>query len=277
VIVLILVAILWVAVLVPGVIAKLHERRSAGSIGRFHQRLDLLQRTGPKLVEPAHRLAPAGPVLVGPPILVPVAPPPVRPNLTLVPPPVEGDPAMSDSVTEEPDPATQVDDGVVVELRPERDQWRELDEMAYGEVIEQIEEMPEPPRLSQRELNAVERRRKARQRRRDAFGVLCALTALTGLLGLARPLRGVWIASAVFLGLLVVFVGFAVYGQRIEAERRHLVKLQRTKFARDAELQPESTIVKYLSSDELSQYHQALATYYESEDSRLTGEARAIS
>ncbi len=79
-----------------------------------------------------------------------------------------------------------------------------------------------------------------------------------------------------FLGLLVAFVGLAVYGQRIEAERRHLAKLQRTELARE-EPEPESTIVKYLSTEELSQYHQALASYYESEDSRLSGEARAIS
>ena len=55
-IVLILVAVLWIAVLVPSVISKLSERRSAGSIDHFHQRLDLLERTGPKLVAPAYRL-----------------------------------------------------------------------------------------------------------------------------------------------------------------------------------------------------------------------------
>jgi hypothetical protein len=273
VLVLVLVAILWIAVLVPGVISKLHERRSAGSIGRFHQRLDLLERTGPKLVKPAYRLTGSRTASIASPVVVPVAPPPVRPNLTLVPSPVEGASAMSESVIEEPEFVH--DDGVVVQLRRDRGDPEELDELLYGEVIEHAE-VPELTRTDQRDLVATERRLRARRRRRDTFGALCALVALTGLLGLAHPLRGAWVASGVFLGLLVVFVGLAVYGQRVEAERRHLEKLQRTEFAREVELESESTIVKYLSSEELTEYHQALTSYYESEDSRLTGEARAI-
>jgi hypothetical protein len=273
VLVLVLVAILWVAVLVPGVISKLRERRAAGSIGRFHERLDLLERTGPKLVKPAYRLTGSRSASVGPPVLVPVAPPPVRPNLTLVPSPGEGAVGMSEPVFEEL--AAEPDaDRVVVPLRPDGDDWHDLDEMAYGEVV--VDRVPKAARADERDLAATDRRRGARRRRRDTFGALCALTALTGLLGVAHPLRGAWIASGVFLGLLVAFVGLAVYGQRIEAERRHLARLQRTELARE-EPEPESTIVKYLSTEELSQYHQALASYYESEDSRLAGEARAIS
>ena len=76
-IVLILVAVLWIAVLVPSVISKLSERRSAGSIDHFHERLDLLERTGPKLVAPAYRLtgtqSPANPTGA---VAVAAAPPP---------------------------------------------------------------------------------------------------------------------------------------------------------------------------------------------------------
>ncbi len=56
---LILVAV-WAVVLGPGLIRRRIERRSSDSIGAFHRQLRILQRTGPVLMEPAHRLgAPA--------------------------------------------------------------------------------------------------------------------------------------------------------------------------------------------------------------------------
>ncbi len=118
----------------------------------------------------------------------------------------------------------------------------------------------------ERQLVAADCRRLARKRRRDVFGVLCALAALSGLLGLVHPLRGAWIASAVFLALLLVFVGLAVYGQRVEAERRHMQQLRRADQARVVEDDVESGAVKYLSEKDL-------AHYYEAEDARLAAEA----
>jgi len=261
VIVLILVAVLWIAVLIPSVISKIRERRSAGSILRFHQRLDLLEHTGPKLVEPAYRLTGTDSAARGHDPIVVASPPPVRPNLTLVPPPAD-DPPYSDAPAEAWAPPPVLEE-VVMRAREATD-WA-------GEVQDEGMEPVELSPRDRRELTAIKRRNAARRRRRDVFASLCALAALTGLLGLAHPLRGAWVASAVFLALLCAFVGLAVYGQRIEAERRHLTKLHRVEPARDED--EPTAIVKYLSEDELTQYREAMASYYEEEDRRFAAEA----
>jgi hypothetical protein len=49
--------VLWVAVLAPRAIRRVREGRSHTSIESFHEQLHLLERAGPKLVEPAYRLA----------------------------------------------------------------------------------------------------------------------------------------------------------------------------------------------------------------------------
>jgi hypothetical protein len=255
VIVLILVAVLWIAVLIPTILSKLSERRSAGSIGRFHERLDLLERTGPKLVKPAYRLTgteSARPS--GAPLVVPMSPPPVRPILTLVPP--RDDTPVPGPDEESGGPTTFEEE--IVELHPAID-W---DEVAA----------PERPAGRHADLVARERRRLARRRRRHIFGLLCALSAVTGLLGLAHPLRGAWIASGIFLALLLAFVGLAVYGQHIEEERRHLSRLTREEPLLDDDLGVSATI-RYLSEEELALYHDALADYYEDEDNRLAAQA----
>jgi len=83
---------------------------------------------------------------------------------------------------------------------------------------------------------------------------------------LVHSLRAAWIASAVFVGLLLVFVALAMYGQRIEAERRHMEQLRRAEQARVVDDEVESGTVKYLSEEDL-------AHYYEVEDARLAAEA----
>jgi hypothetical protein len=253
VIVLILVAVLWIAVLIPTVISKFSERRSAGSIDHFHERLDLLERTGPKLVAPAYRLTgteslanPTGAVVVAAASL-----PPRRPNLILVS-PAEDAPHPPESPLEDPIQPPGRDD-VVVRLHP----WAE--DADHSDVSELSV-------ADERQLVAADRRRIARKRRRDVFGALCALAALSGLLGLVHSLRGAWIASAVFVGLLLIFVGLAMYGQRVEAERRHMEHLRRAEQARVVDDEVESGTVKYLSEEDL-------AHYYEVEDARLAAEA----
>jgi hypothetical protein len=47
---------LWIAVLTPRLVRHFREGRSRSSIESFHEQLHLLEKTGPKLVEPAHRL-----------------------------------------------------------------------------------------------------------------------------------------------------------------------------------------------------------------------------
>lgn len=55
VIILILV-VLWGVVLAPGLLRRVKSQASVSSIDSFHHSLHLLERSGPKLVEPAYRL-----------------------------------------------------------------------------------------------------------------------------------------------------------------------------------------------------------------------------
>ena len=56
-VVLLILAVVWAAVLGPSVLRRRAERRSTDSIGAFHRQLRVLQRTGPSIVDPAYRLA----------------------------------------------------------------------------------------------------------------------------------------------------------------------------------------------------------------------------
>jgi hypothetical protein len=47
---------LWVALLTPGVVKWLRTHKPTTSIASFHRQLRFLERTGPKIVEPAYRL-----------------------------------------------------------------------------------------------------------------------------------------------------------------------------------------------------------------------------
>lgn len=47
---------LWVALLAPGVVKWLRNHKPPTSVASFHRQLRLLERSGPKLVEPAYRL-----------------------------------------------------------------------------------------------------------------------------------------------------------------------------------------------------------------------------
>ena len=56
--VLAILAIVWAVVLGPSLLRRRAERRSTDSIGDFHRQLRILQRAGPTVVDPAHRLEP---------------------------------------------------------------------------------------------------------------------------------------------------------------------------------------------------------------------------
>lgn len=257
-IVLVLVAVLWLAVLVPTILSKLSERRSAGSIGRFHQRLDLLERTGPKLVQPAYRLTgtEAG-SRPGAPLVVPVSPPPVRPTLSLV-----SDSEHSGGVDPADETGAIMDDDEFAAL-----QFANLGE---GHSRTHADEHLMVGRHDRGGRVATNRKRLARRRRRDIFAGLCALAAVTGLIGVAHPLRGAWVASAVFVALLIGFVGLAAYGQHLEGERRHLDRLASREDSIEPHPEPTS-IVRYLSEDELDLYYENLPEDG-TEDHRLVAE-----
>lgn len=236
-ILLILVALLWIAVLAPGVITKISERRSSGSIDSFHDRLHLLERTAPKLIAPANRLERREPrrlsVAVGQsqPLVLPV--PPTRPALVLL-------------ETAEPEPSPSViplgPSGVPMRLvvdrallgGVERDvegpAVRMLDGPSLGVVPqpEMIEELESPPERLSGRLAAAERRAQAARRRRDIVGMLVITILLSGLLGVVPSLRQALIATGVAGFLLVVFVGLAVYAVSVRADRSETNRLAST-------------------------------------------------
>jgi hypothetical protein len=56
IVVLLILVVVWAAVLGPSLLRRRFDRRSADSIGEFHNHLRVLRRTGPTLVPPAFRL-----------------------------------------------------------------------------------------------------------------------------------------------------------------------------------------------------------------------------
>ena len=54
--VVLILVLLWVAVLTPRLVRRFREGSSDASIESFHEQLHLLERAGPKLVQPAYRL-----------------------------------------------------------------------------------------------------------------------------------------------------------------------------------------------------------------------------
>ena len=230
-ILLILVALLWIAVLAPGIITKISERRSSGSIDSFHDRLHLLERTGPKLIVPANRLERAEPKRL--PAAVGYAHiPPLRPVAR---------PALVLLETAEPE-----SDGGAIDVVAHERSGSPLRVVAHhasspmGDFADG--ELPAVRMLDGPSLGAVARpdtidtpdvalwrppvaqARTARQalaarRRRDILGVLVTVMVLSGLLGVVPSLRRALIATAVAGFLVMVFVALALYAVTVRAER----------------------------------------------------------
>jgi hypothetical protein len=60
-VVLVVLVLVWAVVLGPSLLRRTVDRQSKDSIGSFHRQLHVLERTGPSLVAPAHRLATSAP------------------------------------------------------------------------------------------------------------------------------------------------------------------------------------------------------------------------
>lgn len=56
IVVLLILVLVWALVLGPSLLRRGVKRRSVDSIGAFHRQLRVLQRTGPSIVAPVHRL-----------------------------------------------------------------------------------------------------------------------------------------------------------------------------------------------------------------------------
>ena len=56
IVVLVVLVLVWAVVLGPSLLRRTADRQSKDSIGSFHRQLNVLGRTGPSLMPPAHRL-----------------------------------------------------------------------------------------------------------------------------------------------------------------------------------------------------------------------------
>jgi len=201
VVVLVLVA-LWIIVLAPTMYKKYAARSSVGSIDSFHHSLHLLERTGPKLVQPAYRLETAQSstgVAPGATGLPAVSSMPGRPNLVLLQP-----------VATKAEPAEVVDDRT-------GSQYRRLP----AELTATVE--PPRPRLTPEPLA---RRQVAQRRRRDVLALLAATVVMTGLLGLIPGLGALWVVTVLAALALGAFVALVAYAHSLEVQRRADARLR---------------------------------------------------
>lgn len=180
-VVLILVCV-WIAVLTPRAVRFFREDRSQGSIESFHQQLHLLERTGPKLVPPAHTLetdqddAVSGDAFAGP---------ATAPDLVLLGSGGAGSwgPASGPASAPASAPAST------------RSRW----------IADHAR---------------ADRQRRGRRRRRDILLGLGAVAVISGGLGAMHGLHLVWVATAAAVVLAVGFVALAAYAQLLDADRQ---------------------------------------------------------
>jgi hypothetical protein len=197
-IVLILVA-LWAVVLAPALLKKWLDRRSTVSIDIFHEQLHLLERAGPKLVDPAYRLETAqssAGIAVGQSGYPAVSSRPSRPNLVLLKP--VGDHEAGPAVGDE-----------VVETSSGEHFWR---------VGPPVTDDEPSRRLAAARIEEL-RRHQAQRRRRDVLLGLASTLVITGFLGLAVPVF--WVLTVLAAVSLGGYLGLAAYAQLLEADRRH--------------------------------------------------------
>jgi len=199
--VLLILAVLWIVVLAPTVIRRLKEQGSGESIDSFYYQLHLLERSGPKLVPPAHRMATArsdgtgltagqsgtaGSIMSG------------RPNLVLLEPAKDGEPGMEDEVVDE----------ASGERYHRLSHQEEADPTSLGVPMSLVS-----PRVE------GYRRRQVQRRRREILLWLVATCGLTGLLGIVPSLHALWVLTVVSGLGLAAYVGLAAYAQALETGR----------------------------------------------------------
>ena len=180
--------VLWIAVLAPRAIRRLREGRSQTSIESFHEQLHLLERAGPKLVEPAYRL--------GAPVV------PLRPRNAPASPAVDttgGGRATVGDVRVTPDGA-------------------------YGSLRLLDESMTRPGEGRRRAAPqpSAQQRRRGRRRRRDILLGLVVTALLTGVVGSMHSLHVLWALTAISVVAIAGYVALAAYVQMLDAEHQAL-------------------------------------------------------
>ena len=204
--VVLILAVLWAVVLGPPLVRRVMERRSTESIDSFHHSLHLLERTGPKIIQPAYRLgvATAG---AAPP--VDANPGTGRPNLVLL---------------KAVDPASG---GAAV-----------VDETS-GECYERLGVPPdvveaERARPSLAERAGEYRRQRNRRRRRDIVVGLGGTALITGLAGIAHGLHALWILTGICAVTLLAYAALFHYARRLAQHGQHRPETERPRRRRPA-------------------------------------------
>jgi hypothetical protein len=186
VILLVFVAVLWVAVLAPSVLRRIRERGGVGSVDHFHHQLALLEHAGPKIVAPAYRLR-AGRSEANSSAVASS-----RPKLVLL---------------------RAVSDGQAADIH-------DVDGAHYARVG--VLEPPEPPvspAQTRAEL-AGYRRQQARQRCTLVLRLLAAAAVSTAILGVLPAFRLAWIFTGITGIAALALAGLFAYARELEGQRR---------------------------------------------------------
>ena len=189
-ILLILVALLWIAVLAPSAWRRFSERRGVGSIDHFHHQLQLLEHAGPKTVSPAYRLHTAL---------------------------ADGSPEVGTTIAAVDSPGPKL-----VLLRPTDDAAAaDIDDGCGGHYERvQVLDPPEPACVPEAgaDLRAL-RRVRARRRCTVLLRCLAAVAVSTGLIGILPGMHLVWVGTAISGLALVALLGLVAYAKELEAEQ----------------------------------------------------------
>lgn len=198
---LILIAALWLVVLTPSFIKKRTQRQSVGSIDHFHHQLHLLERAGPKLMQPAYSLQRAessNQMAVGASGFPAISSSSRRPNLVLLKPVSDHDAVGTDGGEEIVDAAG----GHFLRVGPPT--------IPEPSTMPETISLADPDRL---------RRELALKRRRDTLGIVLGTTVVTGLLGIYPSFHILWVATIAGVLALGGYVGLTVYARRLTASR----------------------------------------------------------
>lgn len=183
--VILVLVLVWVAVLTPRVVRHFKEAGSHSSIESFHEQLHLLERAGPKLVEPAYRLeTDACDALSGGAATAGGASAPFR----------------------KAGYAARTDLALVDHL---------ADSTAEGPVG------PAPGwSASVRTRRLADDRRRSRKRRRDVLVGLLAVATVTGVLGAMHALHLLWAITGISVVAIAGYVALVAYAQLLNADRQ---------------------------------------------------------
>lgn len=198
---LVILALLWIAVLAPGMFKRYTERRGSESIDHFQHELHLLERSGPKLNSPINSLR-----------------------------------VVESSINEEVIRRNGLQKGNVqrrtnlVLLKPVSDSISNNTSQVLSDLVEDengthfervgklaiAEHVNSPAKRIDLELY---RHKKVLKRRRDIFYVLVGSLVGSALLGSIGVLRAFWDISILSLVLLVAYIAIMAYAQSLELEQ----------------------------------------------------------